>query len=154
MSVPEYQEYSREDIPTEISMEGVTVHVIAGSAIKEITGPVKNIPTEPLYLDIEFEEGASLQQAIAKDANTFIYVYEGAVEILSSEQPSTVLQRGMLGILDSGDGVHIRAIKQDTRAILLAAQALNEPVAWGGPFVMNTREEIQQAFTDYQSGNF
>lgn len=154
MLSPEYQEFGREDIPTEIRGDGVTVHVIAGLTTEGTTGPVKNIPTEPLYLDIEFEEGGSLQQPIAKDANAFIYVYQGSVEVISPEQPSTGLQRGMLGILDSGDGVNIRATKPDSRVILLAAQPLNEPVARGGPFVMNSREEIQQAFMDYQSGKF
>jgi quercetin 2,3-dioxygenase len=154
MLAPEYQEFVREGIPTEISADGVTVHVIAGSTTKGTTGPVKNIPTEPLYLDIEFNEGASLIQPIAEDANAFIYVYQGAVEIIAPELASTTLQRGMLGILVSGDGVHVRAIKPGTRVILLAAQPLNEPVARGGPFVMNTREEIQQAFQDLGSCKF
>lgn len=154
MTIPEYQEFGREDIPVENSKDGVTIHVIAGSTAEGTTGPVKNIFTEPLYLDIEFEQGASLQQPIAQDASAFIYVYEGSAEVIVPEHPSTVLQRGILGILSSGDGVHIRAIKPGTRALLLAAQPLNEPVARGGPFVMNTREEIQQAFQDFNNGKF
>ena len=154
MSAPEYQEFDQEGIPTEIRGDGVTVHVIAGLTTEGTAGPVKNIPTEPLYLDIEFEQGASLQQPIAKGANAFIYVYQGSVEVISPEQLSTGLQRGMLGILNSGDGVHVRAIKPGSRAILLAARPLNEPVARGGPFVMNSREEIQQAFQDLGSCKF
>ena len=154
MSTPEYQEFEREDIPTENREDGVTVHVIAGVTAEGTTGPVKNIPTEPLYLDIEFEQGSELQQPVAEDANAFIYVYEGSVEVIAEEHIPTVLQKGMLGILSSGDGVHIRAIKPASRILLLSAQPLNEPVAWGGPFVMNTREEIQQAFQDYHSGKF
>jgi quercetin 2,3-dioxygenase len=154
MSVPEYQEFERQGIPTEILDNGIKIHVIAGITAKGTTGPVKNIPTEPLYLDIEFEKDASLIQPVAQGANAFIYVYEGSAEIIVSDQSSTELQRGMLGILSLGDGVHVRAIDSGTRAILLAAQPLNEPVAWGGPFVMNTREEIQQAFQDFHSGNF
>lgn len=154
MSVPEYQEFGREDIPAENRDDGVTIHVIAGTTAGGTTGPVKNIPTEPLYLDIEFEQDASLKQPIAQGANAFIYTYEGSAEVIASDQSSTELQHGMLGILGTGNGVHVRAIKPDTRIILLAAQPLNEPVAWGGPFVMNTREEIQQAFQDFHSGNF
>ncbi len=154
MAPPEYQEFAREGIPTESRDDGVMIHVIAGVTTEGTTGPVKNIPTEPLYLDIEFEQGAELHQAIAKEANAFVYVYEGSAEIMAPEQPSTVLQKGILGILDTGDSVHIRAIRTDTRALLLAAQPLNEPVARGGPFVMNTREEVQQAFQDFNNGNF
>ena len=154
MAAPEYQEFDRDGIPIENSSDGVTIHVIAGSTAEGTTGPVINIPTKPLYLDIEFEQGAELHQAIAQEANAFIYVYEGSAEIMAPEQASTVLQKGILGILDTGDGVHIRAIKPGTRALLMAAQPLNEPVAWGGPFVMNTREEIQQAFQDFNNGNF
>ncbi len=154
MTTPEYQEFGRESIPVENNKDDVTIHVIAGSTAEGTTGPVKNIFTEPLYLDLEFEQGASLQQPIAQDANAFIYIYEGSAEIIALEQPSTALQKGMLGILDKGDGVHIRAIKPDTRVLLLAARPLNEPVARGGPFVMNTREEIQQAFQDFNNGKF
>jgi quercetin 2,3-dioxygenase len=154
MSAPEYQEFGREEIPTVSHSYGVKIHVIAGSTAEGTTGPVKNIPTEPLYLDIEFEQGAELHQAIAKDANAFIYVYEGLAEIMAPEQTSTAFQKGMLGILDTGDGVHVRAIKPGTRALLMAAQPLNEPVARGGPFVMNTRDEVQQAFQDLGSCKF
>ena len=154
MSAPEYQEFGREDIPAENRNDGVSVHVIAGVTAAGTRGPVKNIPTDPLYLDIEFAQDASFKQAIAKGASAFIYVYAGAAEIVTPHQSSTKLQGGMLGILGAGDGVHIRAINPDTRAILLAAQPLHEPVARGGPFVMNTPEEIQQAFQDYRSGKF
>ena len=154
MAAPEYQEFDRDGIPIENSSDGVTIHVIAGSTEEGTTGPVINIPTKPLYLDIEFEQGAELHQAIAQGANAFIYVYEGSAEIMAPEQASTVLQKGILGILDTGDGVHIRAIKPGTRALLMAAQPLNEPVARGGPFVMNTRDEIQQAFQDLGSCKF
>ncbi len=154
MATPEYQEFDRDDIPVENSDDGVTIHVIAGSTAEGTTGPVKNIHTEPLYLDIEFEQGSVLHQPIEQHANACIYVYEGSAEVMAPDHPSAVLQRGMLGMLSSGDGIHIRAIKPDTRALLLAAQPLNEPVARGGPFVMNTREEVQQAFQDFNNGKF
>lgn len=154
MATPEYQEFTHESIPVESHIEGVKVHVIAGITSGGTTGPVKNIPTEPLYLDIEFEQGAALQQPITEDANAFVYVYEGSAEVVAPEHPPTELQKNTLGILNTGDGIHIRAISPCTRAILLAALPLNEPVAWGGPFVMNTREEVQQAFQDYHNGNF
>jgi len=154
MTAPEYQEFDRNGIPTEDRKNGVVIHVIAGVTTEGTTGPVKNIPTAPLYLNIEFEQDAELHQPIEEQANAFIYVYEGSAEIVVPEHPATELPRGMLGILGPGDGVNVRAIDPGTRAILLAAQPLNEPVAWGGPFVMNTREEVQQAFLDYNSGKF
>ena len=154
LSEPGYQEFDRDGIPVENSDEGVVIHVIAGSTAAGITGPVKNIPTDPLYLDIELEQDAEIHQPIAEHANAFVYVYAGAAEILTPEITSSFLQKGMLGLLSSGDSVHIKAKQPETRLLLLAAQPINEPVAWGGPFVMNTREEVQQAFIDFNSGNF
>ena len=95
MSAPGYQEFGRESIPTENCDKGVKIHVIAGKTAKGTTGPVKNIPVEPLYLDIEFEKNASLTQPIAQDANAFIYVYEGSAEIIAPDKSSTELQHGM-----------------------------------------------------------
>lgn len=154
LSAPGYQEFDRDEIPVENREEGIVIHVIAGTTSAGTTGPVKNIPTEPLYLDIELRQDADILQPIAEHANAFVYVYEGAAEILSPEHPSPLIQKGMLGLLSTGDGVHIRAKQPETRLLLLAAQPLNEPVAWGGPFVMNTREEVQQAFIDFNNGNF
>lgn len=154
LSAPGYQEFDGDGIPVENYSEGVLIHVIAGTTNNGTTGPVKNIPTDPLYLDIEMEQGATVQQPIAVNANAFVYVYEGGAEILSTDHPPSFLQKGMLGLLSPGDGIHIIAKEPDTRLLLLAAQPLNEPVAWGGPFVMNTREEVQQAFIDFNSGNF
>ena len=151
MSDPGYQEFDRDEIPTE-SNNGSTIHVIAGSTAGGIAGPVKNIPTEPLYLDIEFDQGAELHQPVARHKKSFIYVYAGSAEIKHPSHPSTALQRGILGVLGPGDGVNIKAIDPVTRVILLAAKPLNEPVAWAGPFVMNTREEVMQAFRDFNIG--
>ena len=73
---------------------------------------------------------------------------------ITGEEASTELIQGMLGILESGNAVRIQALEPGTRVLLLAALPLNEPVAWGGPFVMNTRDELRRAFDDYQSGRF
>ena len=149
MTDPEYQEFDHDEIPTENSNDDVTIHVIAGTTAKGTTGPVTNIPTEPLYLDIEIGQDAEIHQPVPTDSNAFIYVYTGTASIESTGHPSTSLQQGMLGIMGPGDGIRVNGVAANTRLLLLAAKPLNEPVAWAGPFVMNTREELIQAFRDF-----
>jgi redox-sensitive bicupin YhaK (pirin superfamily) len=81
--------------------------------------------------------------------NAFVYVYVGNAIVGAS---STALERGEIALLSHGDSVRIVAGKDDCRLILVAARPLNEPIARYGPFVMNTREEIYQAFEDYKAG--
>ena len=153
MSAPEYQEFDQAEIPEETHAGGAVIRVIAGTTLRGTTGPVKNIPTSPLYLDMELAQGVEIEQPLTPDANAFIYVYEGALDILADDQ-STRLERGLLGVLGAGDGVHLQGAADSTRLLLLAARPLREPVAWSGPFVMNTRAEILQAFQDYHNGQF
>ena len=153
MSAPAYQEFDKNEIPAETHADGAVIRVIAGTTLQGTSGPVKNIPTNPLYLDIELPEGVEVQQTIPVDANAFVYVYEGTAEVVSDAQPMQ-LERGLLGVFGDGDGVHLRGAGARTRLLLLAARPLREPVAWAGPFVMNTRAEIMQAFQDFNNGLF
>ena len=153
MSPPQYQEFDNHEIPSEVHEDGAILRIIAGETMQGTRGPVINIPTSPLYLDIELPKGARVQQPVYPDANAFIYVYEGMVELVGDE--STVkLETGILGVLGEGDTVIIRGATGCSRLLLLAARPLGEPVAWAGPFVMNTREEVMQAFHDYHNGLF
>lgn len=153
MSPPEYQEFDKHEIPIEKHSDGAVIRIISGTTLQGTVGPVKNIPTAPLYIDFELPHGIEISQPVSSESNTFIYVYEGTVEILSEKEP-VILEQGILGVLENGDGVQVRGVTPVSRSLLLAAQPLREPVAWAGPFVMNTRGEIMRAFQDYNNGLF
>jgi hypothetical protein len=149
MSAPQYQEFSAERIPEAWPAEGVRVKVIAGR-VGEVVGPVSQPATDPTYLDIALEPGKSFEHALPTGHNVFAYVYQGVVNIDGED----VVPKGDLLVFGPGDAIRVTAGGAPVRLILVAGRPLNEPVARYGPFVMNTREEIMQAFADYQSGKF
>jgi len=146
MTRPRYQDLGPETIP-EAQIGDARVRVIAGTAGGK-RGPVEEIVTEPLMLDVAVPASGTFQQAIAEGHNSFVYVFEGSILV----GPRRVqVQRGQLAVLDEGDTVQVSS-ESSGRFLLLAGRPLGEPVARQGPFVMNTREELIQAFEDYQSG--
>jgi redox-sensitive bicupin YhaK (pirin superfamily) len=153
MSEPFYQEFPADQIPEETHEDGGLLRVIAGTTAAGTEGPVRGIPTAPLYLDAILPAGAELDQPIDPAANAFLYIYEGAVDIEGPVGPHPV-GKGHLAALSDGDHVHLIAGPDGARLILLSALPINEPVACHGPFVMNTREEIMQAFEDMRAGRF
>lgn len=154
MAPPAYQEFDRSGIPEETHEDGVSIRVIAGTTARGTTGPVQEIPTAPVYFDISLPGGTEIREPVSIDASVFVYVYEGEAAIISAGESTAPLRRGTIAILAPGDGVHIQAMAADTKVLLLAAQPLYEPVARGGPFVMNTRAEVMQAFDDFNNGLF
>jgi redox-sensitive bicupin YhaK (pirin superfamily) len=157
MTAPNYQEFGPERIPATDLGDGARVKVIAGR-VAGVTGPIAQPATDPTYLDIELEPGATFSQPLARGHSAFLYVYEGAMRVGSGESAAT-LGTHELAVLTDGDSVQLegRDPPRDgalNRAILVAGRPLKEPVAKHGPFVMSTREELIQAFEDYQSGRF
>jgi redox-sensitive bicupin YhaK (pirin superfamily) len=157
MTAPKYQEFGPERIPAAQIGEGVRIKVIAGRAA-DATGPIAQPATDPMYLDLHLAPGARMSQAIARGHSAFLYVYEGAVRVGSGESAATVAAHE-LAVLTDGESVQLEGHEpprdgQSARAILVAGRPLREPVAKHGPFVMSTREELIQAFEDYQSGRF
>ena len=148
MSEPGYQEIAGAGIPEE-QRQGARVRVISGGTAQGTAGAVRDIPTAPVYFDVHLQPGAGFEEALDPESNACVYVYEGEVVV-----GDTTLDRGMLARLGEGDGLRAQAGRTGARFLLLAARPLNEPVAWHGPFVMNTREELMQAFDDYRSGRF
>ncbi|MEI8573652.1 pirin family protein [Methylomonas sp. LW13] len=144
-----YQDVQSEQIPELLKTNGVKVRVIAGSS-HGVAGAVQRPDTEPLFLDVHLPAGASFSQSLAVGHNAFFYVYRGEVAVA---ERSVAAQR--MAVLSSGesDGVILQA-KQDSHLILVAGKPLHEPIAQHGPFVMNTREQIEQAIDDYQAGRF
>ncbi len=151
MTAPRYQDIPPEQVPELQPAPGVTLRLLAGG-LDGVAGPVSGIEgTQPLYVDVQLAAGARAALAVPATHNAFAYVYEGAARIAGAPQATA---RGELAQLGAGDRFEAEAADGPARLVLVAGRPLGEPVARYGPFVMNTREEIMQAFSDYQSGRF
>jgi len=145
---PWYRDIRPDEIPV-VSAGGATAKVIAGRS-HGIDGAMQRETTEPLYLDLEFEPGASFEQPLPAAHNAFVYVYRGELGIAGTQ-----VKRQRMAILansEDSDGVVLRAGNEPARAILIAGRPLHEPIAQYGPFVMNSNEEIFQAVEDFRAG--
>ena len=152
MTEPRYQEFGPDRIPTARPTDGVEVKVIAGS-VGDVAGPIVQPATDPLYLDIALEAGRGWEFELPEGHSAFAYAFEGAVEIGAGEEART-LESQEVAVLGGGDLLAVRAGDAGARLILVAGRPLREAVARHGPFVMNTREELMQAFVDFQEGRF
>ncbi|HUG52666.1 MAG TPA: pirin family protein [Vicinamibacteria bacterium] len=153
MGPPRYQDIPPGEIP-ERTQDDSRVRVIAGESAG-VRGPVRGIVTEPLYLDVAVPPRRRFEHPVAAGHNGLVYVFEGAGEVgLSEGDRGRVLQSGRLGVLGDGDALAALAGDEGMRFLLIAARPIGEPIARYGPFVMNTREEIVQALSDFQSGAF
>jgi redox-sensitive bicupin YhaK (pirin superfamily) len=150
MTAPAYQEYPPDGVPLEQREDGTQVRVVAGTTSAGTTGAVHNDWVKPTYLDVTLPAGLEFEQPVGAGDNAFIYVIEGELRVGEQRQP---LASRTLGILGAGARVSV-STAAGARFLLISAQPLNEPVARGGPFVMNTRDEIVQAFDDYRHNRF
>lgn len=145
MSAPAYQEFSSGAIP-EVALEQGTVRVLAGR-FGDTRGVIEDPATDVLYLDVALSAGAHFSLPLDDAHTAFVYVFEGGVRLAGEN-----LATHTLAVLGSGDKVEIDAGGDGARFILVAGRPLGEPVVQYGPFVMNTRDEIEQAFADYHAG--
>lgn len=148
MSEPDYQEFDASRIPVESREGGVTVKTVAGTTSQGTQGPVRDAAIGPIYFDVSVPAGASFSEPIESDRSAMLVVYEGSVEV--GGRTVEALGAAFLG---EGDEVKATALK-DARFLLIAGRPIREPVAWAGPFVMNTREEVMQAYDDFRAGRF
>jgi redox-sensitive bicupin YhaK (pirin superfamily) len=149
---PRYQEYAPDRFPVATPSAGVSVKVIAGD-VDGVHGPIVQPATDPLYLDIGLDAGRDWQTTLPEGHNAFAYVFEGTATIGEGED-ARALETHELAVLGGGDLFKVRAGDAGARLILVAGRPLGEPVARYGPFVMNTKEQIMQAFVDFQEGRF
>ena len=153
MTAPGYQEYDQSRIPVE-SRDGATLSVICGETSGGTRGPVSQPLTDPLYLDVSLDAGAEFRETVTRGHNAFVYVIAGRLALAGADESGTEVGRDQLALLGDGDTVELSALDDDSRFLLVAGKPLGEPIARGGPFVMNTQAELMQAFADYQSGKF
>ena len=152
MTDPKYQEFAPENIPVASPEPGVGVKVIAGK-VGGVVGPIVQPATDPVYLDIALDAGKAWEYALPKGHNAFAYVFEGAVTVGEGDD-ARALEAHEMAVLGGGDLLQLRAGSADARLILVAGRPLREPVMRHGPFVMNTKQELMQAFVDFQEGRF
>jgi redox-sensitive bicupin YhaK (pirin superfamily) len=158
MKPARYRDIPAAEIPLVKLAQGGEVKVIAGTLELDgagTSGPVNSrraeLSTDPLYLDVHLPVGAEFRASVATGYNAFLYSYEGSAQIGPAGAPVSLPYRAA-GVLSDGDGVRVQAGAEPVRFLLLAAMPLREPVVQYGPFVMNTREEIEQALADYRNG--
>jgi redox-sensitive bicupin YhaK (pirin superfamily) len=133
---------------------GARVKVIAGTLDVNgaITpGPIQGLATDPLYLDIELPAAVTLTHPIKPGYHAFVYPFEGSITVGPTNTARTLASHHA-GVLADGDTVELAGGREGGRALLLAGRPLLEPIVQYGPFVMNSREEIEQAVSDYQRG--
>ena len=148
MDPPAYQEFSAEQIPQE-RRPGAVMRVIAGKTRNGTRGPIEQALTDPLYFDIELEPGTGFEESLPAGHNAFLFGIDGSLDLPAGQEPLT---RDRLAVLGPKGDFHARAGDTGARFLLVAGKPLGEAVVRGGPFVMNTQEEIRQAFEDYRSG--
>ena len=151
MMAPRYREVKSDQIPEVELDDGVRAKIICGS-IDGQSGPVTDIVTEPTYLDIQVPAGIEYSHPVAAGHTVFVYIIEGTGAFGPENQP--ILDKETLVLFEDGDQVLVSTDRQPVRFLLVAGRPIKEPVAWRGPIVMNTQEELQAAFEEYRNGTF
>ena len=151
MTAPRYQEIGAAEIP-EVRREGsARIRVIAGT-VDGVNGPVTGIAADPTYLDVSVPPRATFVQAVPAGHTAFAYVFEGEGRFGGPDQPAVAGPR--LVVWGDGDTIEVTTDESPVRFLLVSSRPLGEPVARYGPFVMNTREEIEQTLRELEQGTF
>jgi redox-sensitive bicupin YhaK (pirin superfamily) len=168
MMRPRYRGLTSADIPEIKLAGGATVKIICGR-VGEVTGPVTDIVTDPEYLDVSLPAGAEFRHPTPRGHTVFAYVIGGQAYFCQEKNPFTYevegvnyfdmqrepfISNGMLVLTADGDELLVTTESEPVRFLLVAGRPLREPVAWYGPIVMNTAEELKIAFEEYRNGTF
>ncbi len=168
MTAPRYQEVESAAIPEITDDDGTKIRVICGSIWGQ-TGPIDGIAADPQYVDVWVPPHTKKSIPVETTRSAFAYVFEGSGKFCNASDPLAVPTEGVgwadttlyeeaddrsLILFDRGDEVTVEAGEHGIRFLLISGKPLQEPVAWYGPIVMNTQEEIRQAFAEYQAGTF
>lgn len=150
MMVPRYQEIVGETIPF-VERGGITVKVIAGE-YQGTTGPVSDLMVNPTYLDVTLPRGKKFSYRVPKDHTVLLYVIEGGIVV--GDETTESVSAGNIILLEYGDEVICVARNSDSQFLVITGEPIGESVAWYGPIVMNTEDEIKLALEEYQNGTF
>ena len=165
MTTPRYQDVTSGDVPLVTDDDGTSVRVICGEFWGK-SGPVDGIATDPRYLDVSVPPGQRKTLAVETSRHAFAYVFEGDGTFRDASEPQAVLTEGVgsedgnlvenrsLVLFDNGDEVTVQAGESGIRFLLVSGKPLEEPVAWRGPIVMNTQEELRAAYAELNNGTF
>ena len=168
MTNPRYQDVAGKDIPVVTDDDGTSARVVCGEFWGQ-KGPVEGVAADPRYLDISVPPGKRKRLTVEVDRHAFAYVFAGSGSFRDASAPTGVLTESTSGdtqvyrddvanhslvLFDHGDEVVVQAGDQGIRFLLVSGQPLEEPVAWKGPIVMNTAEELRQAFAELGAGTF
>ncbi|HEY6906295.1 MAG TPA: pirin family protein [Ignavibacteriaceae bacterium] len=168
MTAPRYQEIKSPEIPEITDGDGTIVRLVCGSFWGK-RGPVEGIAADPVYLDVTVPAGRRKTLEIDTRNNAFAYMFEGSGKFCNASGPLAVPTESVgwldtkppveadnrsLILFDSGDEVTVQAGEEGIRFLLISGKPLKEPVAWYGPIVMNTQEELRKAFAELQDGTF
>ena len=168
MSSPRYQDVAAADIPAVTDDDGTTVRVVCGSFWGQ-TGPVDGVAADPRYLDVTVPTGVRRRFSVETSRHAFAYVFAGSGTFRDASEPQTVATEYVgtpradtepevgnrsLVLFDDGDEITVQAGGDGIRFLLVSGTPLGEPVAWQGPIVMNTAEELRQAYAELRSGTF
>ena len=151
MMDPRYRDITKEQIPEVIVNDSVRVKIICGE-VNGVKGPVQDIVTDPEYLDVSIEPNSVFKHAINNTHNIFAYVIEG--EGIFGPVKDEIVGTEHLVIFKKGNEVLIHTKEKSVRFLLISGKPIGEPVAWRGPIVMNTEEELRIAFNEYNKGTF
>jgi len=154
MSRPRYQEVNGASIPT-VERDGLRIRLVAGE-YEGIVGPMTEIAAKPIYMDVTLEPGGEFQLPVSEEHSVVAYLFEGAGQFgLDDAGEGEFVEAVRMVVFEDGDNIRVQAVADSkARFMLIAGAPFNEPIFPYGPFVMNTREEIQQALADLRNGTF
>jgi redox-sensitive bicupin YhaK (pirin superfamily) len=168
MTAPRYQEIKSVEIPETKDDDGTNVRVICGT-FWGMKGPVEGVAADPIYLDVSIPAGRRKTLSVETTRHAFAYVFGGngkfcnasgplavpteSVNWSDTAPPSQADNRSLI-LFDQGDEVEVQAGEDGIRFLLISGKPLHEPVAWYGPIVMNTQDQLRQAFTELEAGTF
>ena len=168
MMKPRYRDVKNNTIPEVIRNDETRIKIISGK-VDGVQGPVKDIVIDPEYLDVTVPAGATFIHFLKPDHKVFAYIIDGqayfdigkdsfAYEIEGTNyfdfKRECLISSGSVVLYEYGDEINITTLDNSVRFLLISGKPLNEPVAWYGPIVMNTQQELKEAFDEYENGTF